>query len=132
MKDYAAKRYLANKEAYNAASRSYYLKNKEKICARMKATRPIYWEREIKRFGLARKDYERILARQQGVCAICGNPPEKERLSVDHDHQCCAGDRSCGKCVRGLLCRHCNVMLGHAKDSIETLRRGINYLGGGR
>ena len=74
--------------------------------------------------------YAAILARQGGGCAICGRKPEPgKRLHVDHDHACCpAKKRSCGKCVRGLLCSACNTMLGHANDDPDVLRRGIDYL----
>lgn len=39
---------------------------------------------------------------------------------VDHDHET-------GK-VRGLLCNSCNVMLGHSKDDVAILQKGIEYL----
>jgi hypothetical protein len=49
-------------------------------------------------------------------------------LAVDHDHGCCPGQRSCGKCVRGLVCRDCNAMLGLARDNADSLRRAASYL----
>ena len=42
----------------------------------------------------------------------CANPQCEivDGLEVDHDHSCCSGANSCGKCVRGLLCHHCNML----------------------
>ena len=75
-------------------------------------------------------DYNKLKKIQGGVCAICGvTPILDERLRVDHDHSCCpAKSRSCGKCVRGLLCSLCNLMIGYANDDTERLRRAIEYL----
>lgn len=39
------------------------------------------------------------------------------------------GKTTCGKCVRGMLCRFCNHALGNVKDNPETLRRMLHYLG---
>jgi hypothetical protein len=39
---------------------------------------------------------------------------------VDHCHQT--------KRVRGVLCQHCNTLLGMAKDKIRVLRAAIKYL----
>ena len=33
-------------------------------------------------------------------------------LVVDHDHDCCPGGRTCGRCVRGVLCTRHNVIEG--------------------
>lgn len=57
--------------------------------------------------------YYKKLSEQGGGCAICHKPPpENGFLSIDHDHSCCpVGGRSCGKCVRGLLCVTCNAGL---------------------
>lgn len=81
-------------------------------------------------YKLTPDDYDVLLARQGGGCAICGAAPsDKERLHVDHDHACCpARKRSCGRCVRGLLCNACNHMLGNANDDTDRLRRAIGYL----
>ena len=39
---------------------------------------------------------------------------EGQLIHVDHDHECCrVKNRSCGKCVRGLLCHGSNIALDH-------------------
>ena len=80
---------------------------------------------------MAQEDYDGILADQSDGCAICGSviPGGRGRFHVDHDHNCCGpGQKSCGKCVRGLLCVHCNFMLGHAQDDPGVLRAAADYL----
>lgn len=69
---------------------------------------------------LSAEEYDTLLQRQKGVCAICGRKPE-ERLVVDHDH-------SSGK-VRGLLCSPCNLGLGIFEDDPGRLVAGAEYLG---
>jgi len=70
--------------------------------------------------------YEAKLLAQGGACSICGNADG--RLVIDHDHECCPGEYSCGKCHRGLLCAGCNKGLGFFRDNPETLKSAINYL----
>jgi len=64
-----------------------------------------------RRYGIGVEEYERLLRRQNGICAICGQPEKARyndgrvrRLAVDHDSKT-------GK-VRGLLCYFCNRRLG--------------------
>lgn len=72
-------------------------------------------------FGLSVDQYDEILERQNGTCAICHQVPRSKRLAVDHDHKT-------GR-VRGLLCTRCNhKLLGAAHDSVELLRSAIDYL----
>lgn len=68
-----------------------------------------------------------LLARQDMACAICRDPFTSPP-TVDHDHTCCAGKESCGRCVRGLLCRGCNSMLGAAQDDPIRLIQATKYL----
>ena len=64
-------------------------------------------------------DYDRMLARQGGVCKIC-RKPSRTRLCLDHDH---ANGRA-----RALLCRKCNFGLGLYDDDIGRLLRAAAYL----
>lgn len=66
------------------------------------------------------EEYQFKYDAQNGACAICNEPETRVDprtgyvvwLSVDHDHSCCPGHRSCGKCVRELLCSKCNMGVG--------------------
>ena len=87
-------------------------------------------ERALSRYGLTHEDYSIMLGEQGGVCRIC---LKKETLghgtlSVDHDHSCCAGIESCGKCIRGLLCSRCNKVLGAVEDQVTLLQSMVDYL----
>jgi Recombination endonuclease VII len=74
--------------------------------------------------------YDRLFELQNGLCAICGRPPEAQPtgryrtmraiLATDHNHQT-------GK-VRGLLCHHCNQVLGWARENPDHVRDMIKYL----
>ena len=62
-------------------------------------------------YGLSQERLDRMLEMQSGRCAICTNELG-DRFCVDHDHECCAGTKTCGNCIRGLLCVQCNSRLG--------------------
>jgi hypothetical protein len=67
-------------------------------------------------------DYDELLVRQGGGCAICRRTPEElgKVLSVDHCHT--------NGHVRGLLCSTCNFGLGQFKDDLALLAAAIEYL----
>jgi hypothetical protein len=80
-------------------------------------------------YGITAACYDEMLRKQGGGCAICGEQCSTgRRLAVDHDHACCPGDKTCGKCVRGLLCGACNQGIGKLKDSPRLLIAAIDYL----
>jgi hypothetical protein len=58
---------------------------------------------------------EEYTERTADGCELCGEKSEKA-YHVDHDHKCCAGQTTCGKCVRGIICHKCNV----AVDKMEN------------
>ena len=84
-------------------------------------------ERERK-FGVDADEYDRMLASQGGVCAICKSEEKAMRygkvlgMAVDHDHVT-------GR-VRGLLCSACNKALGLLGDSVDRLSAATEYLRG--
>jgi hypothetical protein len=80
-------------------------------------------------YRLTAEEYAALYEAQGGRCAICQRARgTTRRLAVDHDHKCCAGPVTCGKCVRGLLCKSCNRMLGHFRDDPEAFERAAQYL----
>lgn len=83
----------------------------------------------LKKYGLTPAKFVAMLAAQRYRCAICKQPLVGARdTHVDHDHACCPGGKSCGTCVRGLLCSDCNNGLGRFCDDPAVLRRAARYL----
>jgi hypothetical protein len=69
------------------------------------------------RYNAPEEVIDRLMKDKNGNCEICGNETE---LFVDHCHN---SDK-----YRGLLCRSCNLMLGYARDNMDTLISGAKYL----
>ena len=68
---------------------------------------------------LTPEQYKEQFYKQKGVCAICGMPPTKEALVIDHNHDT--------EKVRGLLCRRCNLRLA-VVENYHWLEKAIDYL----
>lgn len=103
----------ATKAKGRAAAREYRRKNPEKV--RDNALRSKY--------GIGVTERAELEAAQGGLCAICQSKPGMgKKLFVDHNH-------SSGK-VRGLLCAHCNTVIGYARESTAILYATAAYLRG--
>ena len=112
-----------NAEHHKQLLRNWYEANKERAKAnnRKNHLRTHY--------NLTPKQFERLLEQQNHLCAACKEPfNENETPYVDHDHGCCAGNRSCGNCIRGLVHHKCNIVMAFALDSPEILRRIADYV----
>lgn len=81
-------------------------------------------------YQITRESYEQMLREQDNKCLICEvELTEEARPQVDHDHECCPGaKKTCGKCVRGIICGLCNQGLGQFKDDEFRLRKAADYL----
>lgn len=109
-KSYNEEREEANPDKFKKERHERYEKNKLRI------RRSRLW----RKFKITPEEYDELLKKQNGVCAICSGRDEKKELAVDHDH-------TTGK-IRGLLCSNCNPGIGFMKDSIELLEKAIAYL----
>lgn len=76
------------------------------------------------RYRMRPEQYTAMLVQQGGVCAICrlAPVPGGRALAVDHDHTCCPGPRTCGECVRELLCIRCNTFVAAFEDEDAVAR----------
>lgn len=72
------------------------------------------------RYGITLQEYNKLLKKQNGVCAICKKTEINRKLSVDHNHET-------GK-IRGLLCQKCNAGIGMFQDNIKLFQNVIGYL----
>lgn len=81
----------------------------------------------MKTYGITLADYNEILQKQGGACAICDYKPSegRQRLHVDHDHSLPFGKQS----VRGLLCFVCNnKIVGVLEKKKVSITRVWKYL----
>lgn len=87
-------------------------------------------ERGFSRYGLTEEEYNDLLEAQNGGCAVCGSkvPGGPGRFHVDHDHMCCPSGKSCGRCVRGLLCIQCNTAAGLLQDDPVRILALLEYI----
>lgn len=74
------------------------------------------------RFGITLDEYNALLAKQGGVCAVCGKAKRdnQKAFAVDHDH-------STGE-IFGILCTPCNHrLIGEVRDPL-LFEAAANYL----
>lgn len=106
------------REYYNTAKRKEFVSRYIKLNKTRRRNNTLRYM-----YNLSIEDYEQMLFRQNGKCAICGKVEERKSspfLCVDHCHKT-------GK-IRGLLCHRCNSAIGKLNDDPELLRKAIVYL----
>jgi hypothetical protein len=126
---------MQTREERLARRRENYHKNNgraknQEYCRKVRKTNPErftwrYRKDTLKNYNLTLEQFFNIVQSQESGCAICGVCPD-ENLCVDHNHKCCPEkSRSCGKCIRGLLCQDCNR--GHFKENPVLLYKAGDY-----
>ena len=106
-------------------------KRRCRICANAKSAEwqknnPDKFSRSMKNYSrkllykITEDQYNLMLEKQNGLCAICKQPPINEPLCIDHNHET---DE-----IRGLLHRVCNTGIGNLKDNSALCRLAADYL----
>jgi hypothetical protein len=122
------KRTPEQQELHNEQRRKRYAEDadyRRRVLAEVKGVDPATkrdW-RLRRQYGIGAVEFDAILERQDGHCAIC--PAEVgskggRRLSVDHCHRT-------GR-VRGILCSECNLGLGKFRDDPDLIEKAAQYL----
>jgi hypothetical protein len=123
------KRSPEQQEIHNAQRRKRYAEDPEyrdKILAGARATPPSVRrdQRLRQKFGIGAEEFDSILARQNGQCAICSVTctltKGGRQAVVDHCHRTGA--------IRKILCCECNLGLGKFRDDPELLEKAARYL----
>lgn len=72
-------------------------------------------------YGISLVEWNALFAKQEEKCAICRGVAKTQRhWHLDHCHDT--------RKIRGILCNHCNLMIGHAKDNPSVLIAASEYL----
>lgn len=106
--------------------KQYWLNNPDQYAkhkARVKENDKVL-KRVFTRHGLSEEEYMVMFKKCNGLCWSCKDRPAN---NIDHDHNCCKGTYSCGKCVRGVLCSQCNTALGLLKDDSDVIKNLLAY-----
>ena len=132
---YAKQYWQDNKAKLIESDKRKYHENKEEVSAKQKQRRKDNAEHFAKlerkydlwsKYRLTPDDLQSMWNQQKGLCANNGC---KTMLTMGKSGYCIDHDHATGV-VRGLLCRNCNLALGHAKDSLQRLHGLIDYLEG--
>jgi hypothetical protein len=128
--------YQKNKEVIKEKQKKYYASNRLEIQERHRKKwaektpeerRLDHRKRSVKcQYNLSHERHVALLEKQNYKCPISGLPVDLHS-HIDHDHTCCPGTKSCGKCVRGILYGKINSALGMFPNP-EWLLRAYEYL----
>jgi|SRR6185436_19392781 len=82
----------------------------------------------LHKYGLNENTYQKLFTNQNGKCAVCEISLQGKKICIDHDHSCCPGWNTCGKCIRGILCYGCNTAEGLLKSDPVIISKLLEYV----
>ena len=130
---HAGRCFPCTREASKAYNKTYNSKDPEAVRKRKRM-----WARDhasdasvrarIYKYGIDPERLDAMLEAQDRSCGLCGKGFSNNEIFVDHDHDCCPTAKTCGNCVRAILCRACNQGIGLLQESPELLRAAADYI----
>ena len=75
------------------------------------------WRGRARRYGIGKKEWDKMLDNQNGTCALCDRNPEV----VDHCHK--------NGFIRGLLCGKCNLYVSILDNDPLWIKKAKLYIG---
>lgn len=130
-RDKNKKKILKQAQHYYESNRREVLKNKKQFYLDFPDKRK---NRDLLHYyNIDLNTYNSMLKKQNFSCAICEKKAKLHKsgkyhiLNIDHDHNHCFGRKSCGKCIRGLLCINCNTFLGKFENK-KIFLNALEYL----
>ena len=79
------------------------------------------------RYRMRQADWEKMFQDQSERCVFGCTEPGAGGWVVDHDHRCCDGRKSCGKCVRGILCQPHNKAMHYVDRFADQMGDMLKY-----
>lgn len=124
-------------EKRRETQRNFYNRNKKRMIAKSsyykkkhREANPEQYQEMLKKqkharmkskYGLTSEMWWQMFENQGSKCKICKSETTAgQGWHTDHCHL--------RNKVRGILCYHCNLMLGMVKDNVDTLKKAIDYL----
>lgn len=104
--------------SYQSRKEEVLASHKEKYCAKKNRAKHL-----MANYGLTVEEWNQLFESQNYRCAICGSKDPMHNnghFVVDHCHNF--------DFVRGILCGHCNSMIGLAKDDPDILFDAAMYI----
>jgi len=91
---------------------------------------------QLRNHSMTVEQYATLRVEQSDRCAACKEPllfDQPYQVHIDHDPRCCSREqnpkiKTCGKCVRGLLCVPCNHAVGFFERYPQRVYMWIDYL----
>ena len=108
--DYRERQKAQKRQRYADRTSAYYRYTQDH-------NREAYRVRLLAKYRLKEAEYTAMFVAQDGLCAICRTGAAS---AVDHDHETGV--------VRGLLCRQCNLGIGHFADNPDRLSAAAKYI----